>query len=138
MTALEVSKEIKVAKKLEPRLIAGILIIIAAVINIIARIDIGTRGWTIDGIITLIIFVSGIVLLKFDKWLPFGAFGFACSIIGIFYPIIKLYIYCTIMPVVTELSSQELLPVGLPVFITTSAISVCAVAFILTWKFSKK
>ncbi len=131
---------IKTGKRFELRLIAGILLIIAAVINLLARIDIGIRGWAIDGIITLVLFASGIILLKFDKWLPFGALALGCAILGIFYPMLKLYVYHSMLPQVLGLAPEECtayFQVGLASFIPTTIISVIAAILILKWKFSK-
>jgi hypothetical protein len=132
--ALEIGKEIKSVKKPKLRTIAGILLIIVAIINVIVPISREVSGLVLNSVITLAIFVSGIAILKFDKWLPVRVFGLICAIIGILYSIIKLYVYRSVA--IAE-EAPEWFNTGLLVFIPMCLVSIAAAALILKWKLSK-
>ncbi|MEW6069040.1 MAG: hypothetical protein AB1485_00315 [Candidatus Thermoplasmatota archaeon] len=142
MSALEIGKEIKAVKKSKLLVVAGILLIVVAVINVLFRINPSMMGWAIDGTISVIIFVSGVVLLKFDKRRFVGAFGFAGAVIGILYSILKLYVYKSVFLPIWELTlppeeASTWFRIGLASFIPTIIISIIAAILILRWKISK-
>lgn len=128
MTVLDIGREIKLEERSKLGELAGILLIIAGCINILARI-----GLIIDIIITILLIGTGIAILTTKSPTAYKL-GLLCSGIGIIYPIVKLWIFYFILPPLVEISPEELLKIGSVFLIPMFIVSVLAAWLLLRVK----
>ena len=108
---------------------SGILLILAGIINLLARIDI-----SIDIIISILLFIGGGASL--ENYKERHEFAMICAGIGIVYPFIKLIIFYYVLPSVVDISGAEMLRVG--AYFLTPMVLLSLIVFFLQYQLPPK
>ncbi|OUJ18604.1 hypothetical protein AMET1_0250 [Methanonatronarchaeum thermophilum] len=98
---------------------SGLLLIMAAITNILARIDI-----IIDLTITIILIIGAAVTIEQHEHR--NEFTIGACILGTVYPIIKLLAFYYWLPAILNIPQHTLLETGAPIIITTMILSILA------------